>query len=462
MSYKIDFKTPCHVYFMGIGGVSMSGLAQILVSKGFTVSGSDNKESEITKHLESIGIKVFYGQKAENIAAAGKIDVVVYTAAVHPDNPEYAAAEAAGIPMITRAVLLGQVMLEYKLPIAVAGTHGKTTTTSMVSEILLCAEADPTISVGGNLKAINGNTRVGGDKYFVAEACEYTNSFLSFFPKMSIILDIDADHLDFFKDLDDIRRSFRKFAELLPEDGHLIINTDIPNVEEISGGLKCSVVTYGSDASSDYYATDITYDSFANASFTAHRKGHEDIQVSLKVPGEHNVFNALSAIAAADLCGVSSDSIVKGLASFTGTDRRFQYKGTVSGVNVIDDYAHHPTEIAATLNTAKSYPHNKIWCVFQPHTYTRTKALMGDFAKALSLSDEVVLCDIYAARETDNLGISSRTLQDEIIKNGHTCHYFPTFDEVEKFLLKNCTKDDLLITMGAGDVYKIGDHMLGK
>lgn len=462
MSYQIDFNNPCHVYFMGIGGVSMSGLAQILISKGFRVSGSDNAMSDITRHLESLGIKVFYGQKAENISLSKDIDLVVYTAAIHPGNPEFVAAKDASLPMITRAVLLGQVMKEYKLPIAVSGTHGKTTTTSMVSEILLAQDDDPTITVGGNLKAIGGNTRVGGDEFFVAEACEYTNSFLSFFPKIGIILDIDADHLDFFKDLDDIRNSFRKFAELLPKDGYLIINSDIPDVDKISGALKCKVITFGSSSSSDYYATDISYDSFANATFTAHRKGFDDLRISLKVPGEHNVYNALSAIATADLCRVSSNNIVKGLLAFTGTDRRFQYKGTTCGVNIIDDYAHHPTEIAATLNTAKSYPHNKIWCVFQPHTYTRTKALLPDFAKALCLADNIILCDIYAARETDTLGISSRTLQQEIIKNGHECFYFPSFDEAEKFLLKNCTKDDLLITMGAGDVYKIGDHLLGR
>jgi len=461
MTYKINFKNPCNIYFIGIGGISMSGLAQILKDKKFCVFGSDNKESDITKALEDMGIKVFYGQKEENLDLVGNIDVVVYTAAVHPDNPEFIRAKEKNIPMLTRAQLLGQVMTEYDLPIAVSGTHGKTTTTSMLSEILLAADTDPTLSIGGVLNSIHGNTRVGSNHFFVAEACEYTNSFLSFFPKMSIILDVDADHLDFFKDLDDIRASFKKFAHLLPSDGYLIINKEIDDVDFITEGLTCNIVTFGMDKSCDVYASDITYDNFANASFKVHTKDNE-FDVKLKVPGIHNVYNSLAAIAAALICRIDISSIASGLQSFEGTNRRFQYKGETNGVTIIDDYAHHPTEIAATLNAAKNYPHQKIWCIFQPHTYTRTKALLDDFAKALSIADEIVLADIYAARETDTLGISSKTLQSKIKENGHECFYFPSFDEIEKFLLKNCTKDDLLITMGAGDVYKIGDHLLGK
>ena len=256
--YNIDFKKPVHVYFMGIGGISMSGLAQILIEENFKVSGSDNKESEMTSALEKKGVKIFYGQKAENILAASPIDVVVYTAAVHPDNPEFIAAKEAGIPMLTRAELLGQVMKEYDIPVAISGTHGKTTTTSMLSKILLEADTDPTLSIGGIFKDIGGNIRVGKSEYFVTEACEYTNSFLSFFPKISVITNIDADHLDFFKDLDDIRHSFRKFAQLLPKDGTLIINGDIDNIEEITDSLPCTVITYGSKESFDYYPSNMT------------------------------------------------------------------------------------------------------------------------------------------------------------------------------------------------------------
>ncbi len=463
--YIIDFKNPVHVYFMGIGGISMSGLAQILLEENFKITGSDNRESDITKALESRGVKIFYGQKAENIAAAGQIDVVVYTAAVHPDNPEFAAAKEAGLPMLTRAELLGQIMKEYDLPVAIAGTHGKTTTTSMLSKILLEADTDPTLSIGGIFKDINSNIRVGKSEYFVTEACEYTNSFLSFFPKISVITNIDADHLDFFKDINDIRNSFRKFALLLPADGTLVINGDIDNVNEITDGLPCSIVTYGSKDSFDYYPSDITYDEHGNASFTAHLANGRTIAVKLAVPGIHNVYNALAAAAVASILGIDEEHIVSGLSLFGGTGRRFEYKGEIGGVTIIDDYAHHPTEIRATLTAALNYPHNKIWCVFQPHTYTRTKALLNEFADALSIADHVILADIYAARETDTLGISSKTLRDKILELGHECNYFPThenFNEIEKYLLQNCTKGDLLITMGAGDVVKIGDELLGR
>lgn len=460
--FNVEFNKPAHIYFIGIGGISMSGLAHILEDKGFKISGSDAKESAMTKALEDMGIKVFYGQKKENLDACGDIDAVVYTAAVHPDNPEFIAAKEKNIPLLTRAELLGQIMKEYELPVAISGTHGKTTTTSMISKVLLEANMDPTLSIGGIFKDIGGNIRVGQSKYFVTEACEYTNSFLSFFPKVSIVLDIDADHLDFFKDLDDIRNSFKKFCNLLPDDGTLIINSDIDNMEEITEGLSCNIITYGSKDSSDYYPSDITYDELANASFTINRKNKAPIQIKLSVPGEHNVYNAIAAVATCDLMGVDPEYMIKALREFTGTNRRFEHKGVVDGVTIVDDYAHHPTEIKATLSAAQNYPHKTLWCVFQPHTYTRTKALMHEFAEALSLADKVVLADIYAARETDHLGISSRTLQEEIKSLGHDCYYFPSFEEIEKFLLQNCTKDDLLITMGAGDVVKIGENLLGK
>ena len=457
--YQIDFKKPIAIHFIGIGGISMSGLAEILMREGFRVSGSDSHESELTDHLAAAGAKVMYGQAAANIT--DDIDLVVYTAAVHTDNPEYAEVVRRGIPMMTRAELLGQIMKNYGEAIAISGTHGKTTTTSMVTEILLAAEKDPTISVGGILHSIGGNIRVGGPELFVTEACEYTNSFLSFFPKISIILNIDADHLDFFKDLDDIRHSFRLFAEKLPADGTLIINGDIPDFEEITRGLPCEIITYGLNAPAEYKAENIVFDEFAHPSFDCTRNGQFIGHFTLAVPGIHNVSNALSAIALGIKTGMDTETIQKGLLHFTGTDRRFQYKGKVGGVTVIDDYAHHPTEIAATLKTAAKYPHKTTWCVFQPHTYTRTKALLPEFAEALALADKVVLADIYAARETDTLGISSRDLRDLIAEKGVDAYYFSTFDEIEEFLLKNCIHGDVLITMGAGDVYKIGENLLG-
>lgn len=458
--YQIDFKNPIRVYFVGIGGISMSGLAQILASEGFTVSGSDRSESASTQELQACGIKVFIGQRAENIT--DDIDLAVFTAAIHPDNPEYIAIHEKGIPCLNRAELLGQLMKNYRLPVAVSGTHGKTTTTSMLSEILLCANVDPTLSIGGFLPDIGSNVRVGNSGYFVAEACEYTNSFLHMFPGIGIILNIEEDHLDFFKDLADIRHSFRRFARLIPAEGTLIINSEIDNWEEIAHDLPCKVVTISTKPGSDYYPTDITFDRLGHPSFTLHSPASPDggMKISLRVPGMHNVGNALAAIAAADQLQIRSEDIARGLTAFTGTDRRFQYKGEKNGFTIIDDYAHHPTEIEATLRAAKACPCDRIFCVFQPHTYTRTKSLLPGFAKALSLADVVILADIYAARETDTLGISSQTLQEEIRKLGHDCLYFPTFSEIEDYLLANCRNKDLVITMGAGNVYEIGENLL--
>ena len=458
--YQINFNDPIHIYFIGIGGISMSGLAEILLSEGFRISGSDRSASALTRRLEESGVTVYYGQREENISS--DIDLVVYTSAIKPDNPEMIATDKLGIASLTRAQLLGQMMKNYKTPIAVSGTHGKTTTTSMISQILLENGDDPTLSIGGIYKPIGGNIRVGSSDRFVTEACEYTNSFLSFYPKISIILNIEEDHLDFFKDIHDIRNSFHEFARLLPADGTLIINGDIDRYEEITSDLVCRVITYGSSSDYDYYPQNITYNESGCPSFHLMRKDDKEDVFSLQVPGEHNVYNAIAAIALADLLDIDRKVTAEALLHYGGTDRRFEYKGKVNGFTIIDDYAHHPTEIRATLMAARNYPHRTTWCVFQPHTYTRTKAFLTDFAKALSLSDEIILADIYAAREKDTLGISSQTLQAEIEKLGHRCYYFSTFEEIENFILTNCTKDDLLITMGAGDVVKIGENLLQK
>lgn len=458
MTYQIDFHKPVHVYFIGIGGISMSGLAEILLKEGFTISGSDARESALTIHLEKAGAKVFYGQTADHITE--DIDVVVYTAAIHDDNPEFAAAKAANLPMLARAELLGQIMRNYPTAIAVAGTHGKTTTTSMLSTILLKAKKDPTITVGGILSQIGGNIRVGHSDTFLTEACEYTNSFLSFYPTVGIILNIEADHMDFFKNLQEIRTSFHRFAALLPEDGLLVLDSAIEHPEEITKDIRARVITCGLTGNEDYTAKDITYNEKGCASFTLCHKGNALGIVSLLVPGIHNVSNALSALSASLELGIDFEKAVLGLLDFQGTERRFQYKGMVNGITIIDDYAHHPTEITATLKAALHYPHRDIWCVFQPHTYTRTQAFLTDFAKALSLADHVVLTDIYAAREINTIGITSLALKEELEKLGKQCDYFSSFDEIEKFLLKKCMHGDLLITMGAGDVLNIGENLL--
>lgn len=458
--YQLDFDHPIHIHFIGIGGISMSGLAEILIDKGFTVSGSDAKASSLTELLSKKGARIYYGQKAENLN--DKIDLVVYTSAIHPDNPEFMAMKKLRLPSLTRAELLGQLMKNYEIPIAISGTHGKTTTTSMVSEILLEAGCDPTLSIGGILKTIDGNIRIGHGKCFVTEACEYTNSFLSFFPKIGLILNVEEDHLDFFKDINDILHSFHRFAALLPKDGFLIINGEIPEIETILEGIDCNIITFGMDPSYDYHPEHIQYNEKSCARFQLVRKDGSRENISLGVPGEHNIYNALASIALADLLSIDLPSVQKALSHFRGTDRRFEYKGTVNGTVIIDDYAHHPTEITATLNAALNYPHKTLWCVFQPHTFTRTKAFLKEFASALSLSDQIVLADIYPARETDDLGISSGTLQKELEALGKTCYYFSSFEEIENFLLKSCAPGDLLITMGAGDVVNIGENLLKR
>ncbi|MBQ7972525.1 MAG: UDP-N-acetylmuramate--L-alanine ligase [Lachnospiraceae bacterium] len=458
--YEIDFTTPIHVHFIGIGGISMSGLAQILLSKGFRVSGSDNQNSKLTEELENAGATIYIGQRASNVSE--DVDLAVYTAAIKEDNEEFMRFRELGIPMMPRAALLGQIMKNYKNAIAVSGTHGKTTTSSMMSEILLAAQADPTLTIGGIAKSINGNLRLGNSDVFLTEACEYTNSFLSFFPRYGIILNIEEDHMDFFKDIEDIRNSFHNFARLLPEDGALVINNDIPDHKELTSDLKCNVKTFGFDDSADYYCTNLEVREMGNHSFMFHTPDGKSCEVVLDMLGRHNVSNAISALALADILGIDLDLASKALSICTGARRRFEKKGMLGGVTVIDDYAHHPTEIRATLQAAKAYPHREVWCVFQPHTYTRTKAFLNDFAEALSMADHVVLTDIYAAREKNTIGISSKDLQALLLEKGCDCHYFASFSDIENFLLQNCIPRDMLITMGAGDVVKIGENLLGQ
>ena len=458
--YEIDFAKPIHVHFIGIGGISMSGLAIILLKEGFTVSGSDNKESELTEELRKEGATVYIGQRADNISS--DIDLVVYSAAIRKDNPEFGASLESNLPMLSRAELLGQMMRNYACPIAISGTHGKTTTSSMAGEILMANNTDPTLSIGGMVQSIGGNIRIGSSDYFLTEACEYTNSFLSFFPKYGVIMNIEADHLDFFRDLNDIRNSFHKFALLLPEDGALIINGEIENLQEITEGVKAKIYTFGLNDSCDYYATDIAFNASGCPTYWMHSPDGSVSDVNLGVVGRHNVYNSLAALALSDVLKFDREKSLAALSKCIGADRRFQIKGHLGDITIVDDYAHHPTEISATLAAAKNFPHKETWCVFQPHTYSRTKALLADFAEALKAADHVVLADIYAARETDTLGISSKNLQEEIIKRGGDCRFFHSFSEIEIFLLQSCNPGDLLITMGAGDVYRVGEELLGN
>ena len=446
---------------MGIGGISMSGLAEILLKEGFKISGSDMKESDITKMLEEKGAKVKIGQVKENIT--DDIDAVVYTAAIREDNEEFCEVKKRNIPLLTRAQLLGQIMAFYKYSIAVAGTHGKTTTTSMMTSVLLKGEKDPTVSIGGMLDMIGGNIRVGSSDYFVTEACEYTNSFHSFNPYISIILNIDNDHLDFFKNLDNIIESFRVFATKTPEEGMIVINGDMDCLSRVTDGLSCRVVTFGETDKCDYIAKDISLNSLGKPEFTVVERGTELGRVTLNVTGKHNAVNSLSVIAAARELGISFDDIKEGLLECSSAKRRFEYKGTTDkGAIVVDDYAHHPTEIAATLKVANEIKKGDLWVAFQPHTYTRTYSLLPQFAEALSVADHVLLADIYAAREKDDGRVSSRDIEKLLKEKGTDAVYLGDFLSIEKYFEKNSKENDVLITMGAGNIDSVGVSLLKK
>lgn len=452
------FKKAQHIYFIGIGGISMSGLAEMLAERGCVVSGTDIKESPVTKHLEGLGIRINYGHRAENITE--DVDLVIYTAAIHPDNPEYRAAIEKHIPLMDRAHLLGEIMDEYAKSIAVAGTHGKTTTTSMVSEILLAADTDPTITVGGILPTIGSNLKIGHSPYFVAEACEYFDSFLQFRPLVGVILNVESDHLDYFKNLENIRRSFHAFGRCVPAHGAVIINQAIDNVAELTEGLGCTVETFGMTEDAVWQARNILHETDGTNTFDVYYKGEKFGGFHLNVPGDHNILNALASIAAAHYIGISAEDCRKGLLHFGGTDRRFQRKGIKNGIQVIDDYAHHPTEIKAALAAAKKVKHNTTWCVFQPHTYSRTKFLFDEFGEAFTDADEIIIADIFAAREAFDESINAAMLAERIAREGKSARYVGDFEAIRAYLTENVKEGDLLMTVGAGDVFKIGEAFL--
>ena len=462
--YKVDFNDPKHAHFIGIGGISMSGLAEILKNAGFTVSGSDMKESDTTRILEEKGIKVYIGQVASNIT--DDIDFVIYTAAIHEDNEEFCEAKAKGLPMLTRAEFLGQVMDNYKYSVAVAGTHGKTTTTSMMAHIMLAAKTDPTISIGGMLDVIGGNIRVGSSEYFVTEACEYTNSYHEFRPFVSIILNVDNDHLDFFKNIENIASSFATFATKTVDGGALILNGDMRFRDQIRDAVKdkdIKVFTFGKDDGNDLVAKNITLNELGQPTYDLYINGQAKGTVTLSVTGEHNAVNSLAAIAASLYIGIDLDDIIEGLRKCHSAERRFEYKGrTESGAYIYDDYAHHPTEIAASMRVAKAVAKEKLWVAFQPHTYSRTKAHLKDFAKSLSSADHVVLANIYAAREIDDGTISSRDLENELKNLGTDATYLGDFETIKNYLKKSLNNNDMLITMGAGNIDVVGAQLLEK
>lgn len=450
-------KNNMKVHMVGIGGISMSGLAEILMHKGVKISGSDLVETEITKRLKSMGATIYYSHSANNI---DNQDLVVYTAAVSTDNPEIVEAKNSNIPTIERSELLGAIMDQFQNSIAVSGTHGKTTTTSMISSVVLEAGLDPTIHVGGLLDLIGGNTRIGNSDFFIAEACEYKNSFLQFRPSLAIVLNIDADHLDFFKDVDNIRKSFESFLSNVRNPGIIVLNIDDPQTKTLSKVLTRPVITYGINSSdADWSCENITFkQGYANAKII-HKKSLW-ANITLAVPGLHNVSNVLAAIAACHSLGISKSAIITGLEKFKGTHRRLEDKGIVYGVRVMDDYAHHPTEIQASLSAARALATNRLFCVFQPHTYTRTFELLDDFSRSFAQADTVIVADIYAARENDTGIISSRVLNDRINLNTSNSVYIAKFEDIVEFLHDNAVSGDLVITMGAGNVYRIGEMFL--
>lgn len=459
MSFDFIMDKDKKVYFIGIGGISMSGLAEILIERNFKVAGSDINSSPITDRLADKGVQINIGQSKDNITK--DIDLVIYTAAISDQNPELLRTKELNIPTMTRAEFLGYIMKGHKYNVAVAGTHGKTTTTSMISHICLNANLDPTILVGGQLDIINGNVRPGNSDYFITEACEYKGSFLKFFPYIGVILNIDADHLDYYKDINDIQNAFINFGKLIPEDGYLICFAEDERMNKVISEAKCKVLTYGINKG-DIRAKNITFNENGCAQFDVYNGNELVLSVKLNVPGKHNMLNALASICTGLTLDIEKNRIIDGLQSFKGTHRRFELKGVKNGVTVIDDYAHHPTEIKATLSAAKNYPHKKVLCVFQPHTYSRTITLFNEFVEAFDDADEIILADIYAAREQDTGIVSSTMLGDKIRERGLKCLNFHDFNEVVSYLNENLRDGDIFLTVGAGDVYKIGEMYLNQ
>lgn len=446
-----------HIHFTGVGGISMSGLASILLYYGFIVSGSDINPSSLTKDLQKRGLLFFPNHKEENI---GNCDLVVHTAAVLRDNPEIKEAHKKGIKVMERSSFLGKLMDEYQQGIGVAGTHGKTTTTGMLATILILNQKDPTILLGGKMDLMNGNYRLGGDTYFLTEACEYNDSFLELRPHLALVLNMDNDHLDYFKDMKGIKRSFRRFMEQVPPQGYLIINGDDRDLVKLTLGLQREVITYGLGAGVMYQAREIEKNQNGVSSYILYEKGKPKGPVTLRVPGEHNIKNSLAAIVSALILGMDMNGIERSLKEFSGTHRRFQLKGDYHGIPVIDDYAHHPREVTATLEAARTIRPKRLLVVFQPHLYSRTRLLLDEFSRSLILADKVIVAEIYGSREKDTNEISSRDLVERIRKLGGDVIYAPTFEEILLYLKKEMKEGDMVLTMGAGDIYQVGDLLL--
>lgn len=443
------------IHFIGIGGVSMSGLAEILMGMGYEISGSDIEISKFTEKLNSLGANVYRNHDSGKM---GKPDLVVYTAAIHPDNCEYKRAEELGIPILNRADLLGEIMRAHKIGIGISGAHGKTTTTTMVSYLFERCGLNPSIHIGGEADFINGTTKSGDGKYFITEACEYTDTFLKLNPFIGIVLNIDYDHVDWFKDLADMQQSFLEFAQLIPKNGYLIVCHDDENSRFLEDAVECNVIKYGlNDRSLDYTAVNLEYDADGKASFELFAYGEKIGYVKLNIPGTHNVQNVLSAVAACLICGGSIEDIRAALDDMMGPRRRFELKSDSGGIKVFADYAHNPAEIHGTLEIASNMKHREIWAVFEPHTYTRVLILFDDFVNSFGYADHLIMADIYNDREETGTEVSSRMLAEKVAEKGKHSIFLPDYESIAGYLYKNMQPGDIAVILGSKFIEKVAD-----
>lgn len=448
-----------HIHLIGIGGISMSAIAETLKNWNFKVTGSDLSQSKITDNLNNHGIKTTIGHDVEN---AKNADLIIYSAAISESDPEMVAAKENNVPLVGRGEFVGYLTKLYKEAICISGTHGKTTTTSMISVCFVEAEKDPSIEVGALLDAIGGNYRVGNSDYFILESCEYKGNFLKFFPNTEVILNIDNDHLDYYKTFENIVKTFKDFALLLDKNGLLVTNADDENCLKLKEYCKGKFITYGvNNQDANFVAKNISFDKNGFPSFDVYKNGELLGSLSLSVAGNHNVLNALATVAVCDYYGIDIKTMATALKKFTGAERRLEYKGSLNNtISIFDDYAHHPTEILATVNAINNKTFNKSWVIFQPHTYSRTLNHLNEFAEAISKFDNIILLDIYAAREQNTYNISSKDLANKIKELGKDCLYMPDFDEVVSYIKEHAKDDDIIITLGAGTVTKIGPMIL--
>ncbi len=442
------------IHFVGIGGSGMCPMAEILHHKGYILTGSDMNEGDTLDRIKSYGIKVYMGHRAENI---GDAEVVVYTAACKQDNPELVAAREKGIPTLERSVMLGLLTDRFENTIGISGTHGKTSTTGMTTQIFLEAKRDPSCIIGGKLPLIGGNGRTGKTQDMVVESCEYVDSFLQIHPHIAVITNIDSDHLDYFGTLENIIKSFHQFC--LQTNGYVVVNHDNENaMKAVEGITNAKIVTFGSTPDCDYYCADLIEEAHACEKFGIYHGGEKLCDIELQVPGAHNMMNALAAATAAFVCGVEPEAVKRGLEGFTGVHRRFEILGKFEGVTVADDFAHHPTELRAVLTSASKMGYHAVWAVFQPHTFSRTALLFDDFVDVLKIPEHVVMTEILPVREVNTYNIHTSDLEAKI---PGSCH-FDTFEEIADYVMGKAESGDLILTIGGGDIYKCANLIVEK